>query len=215
MARKLKNYPSIELKPEDLKGEIDLAQVIGRSGPLQVEIGTGKATFLLSQAKAHPNVNFLGIERANKYYRRAVDRIGRWKLGNVRIIRIDAAALLADHLLAGSVDCFHIYFPDPWPKRRHHKRRFLCPANLEHLIRCLKTGGTLRIATDHAEYFEEIHQLITDKKELPFGSAQGGLEQIEFLPVSGVMQGELTGTNYERKYIKDNRQIYTIAVMKK
>ncbi|OHB60257.1 MAG: tRNA (guanosine(46)-N7)-methyltransferase TrmB [Planctomycetes bacterium RBG_13_46_10] len=211
MARKLKEYPSVTLRLEDLNGEINLVQVIGRSGPLHVEIGTGKATFLINQAKAQPNINFLGIERANKYYRFAVDRIGRWKLNNVKLIRTDAAVFLAEFLPAESVDCFHIYFPDPWPKRRHYKRRFLCPANLEHLVRCLKTGGTLRIATDHAEYFEEIQRLITDKKD----SSQGRLEQIEFLPVSGAMEGELTGTNYERKYIKDKRQIYTIAAVKK
>ena len=215
MARKLKEYPLITLKPEDLNGEIDLVRVIGRSGPLHIEIGTGKATFMLNQAKAQPNINFIGIEMANKYYRYSVDRIGRWNLTNVRLIRTDAAAFLANCLPANSVDCFHIYFPDPWPKRRHHKRRLLCPANLEHVIRCLKTGGTLRIATDHAEYFEQIHKLITDKKEQPFGSAQGRLEEIEFLPVCGAAEGELTGTNYERKYIKDKRKIFTIAAMKK
>jgi tRNA (guanine-N7-)-methyltransferase len=209
MARKLMDYPCVALKPEDLKGEIDFIRIFGRSqaGPLHVEIGTGKATFLLSQAMAQPNVNFLGIERANKYYRYAVDRIGRWGLTNIRLIRIDAAAFLADFLPTNSVDCFHIYFPDPWPKKRHHKRRFFCPANLEHLVRCLKTGGTLRIATDHAEYFEQIRTLITRRNKQ--------LEQIEFLPSVGASNGELTGTNYERKYIKDKRQIYTIAAMKK
>jgi tRNA (guanine-N7-)-methyltransferase len=209
MARKLMDYPCVALKPEDLKGEIDSIRIFGRSqaGPLHVEIGTGKATFLLSQARAQPNVNFLGIERANKYYRYAVDRIGRWGLTNIRLIRIDAAAFLADFLPTNSVDCFHIYFPDPWPKRRHHKRRFFCPANTEHLVRCLKTGGTLRIATDHAEYFEQIRILITDRNKQ--------LEQIEFLPTVGASNGESTGTNYERKYIKDKRQIYTIAAMKK
>jgi tRNA (guanine-N7-)-methyltransferase len=221
MTRKLKEYPSVALKPEDLCGEIDFNQVFGRSRPLHVEVGTGKATFLLSQAVAHPDINFLGIERANKYYRYAVDRIGRWArakpwtgssppsagLTNVRIIRIDAATFLADCVPSDSVDCFHIYFPDPWPKRRHHKRRFFCPANLENLIRCLKTGGILRIATDHAEYFEQIQALIAGQSER--------LEQLEFIPAAGTESGELTGTNYERKYIKDKRQIYTFAVRKK
>jgi tRNA (guanine-N7-)-methyltransferase len=215
MTRKLKEYPSVALKPEDLCGEIDFNQVFGRSCPLHIEVGTGKATFLLSQAITHPDINFLGIERANKYYRYAVDRIGRWSVTNVRIIRTDAAAFLAPAascearagVPSNSVDCFHIYFPDPWPKRRHHKRRFFCPVNLENLIRCLKTGGVLRIATDHAEYFEQIKRLIAEQS--------GRLEQIEFLPAAGVEPGELTGTNYERKYIKDKRRIYTFAVRKK
>jgi len=217
MARKLKDYPSVALKLENLDGEIDFIQVLGRSAPLHIEIGTGKATFLLSQARTHSHMNFLGIERANKYYRYAVDRIGRWNLTNVRIVRTDAALFLADFVPANSVDCFHIYFPDPWPKRRHHKRRFFCHANLEHLVRCLKTGGTLRIATDHAEYFEWIQNLIVERSDQSFGYAQdrqGRLERIEFLPAAGAGNGELTGTNYERKYVKNQRPIYTLAVRK-
>lgn len=206
MTRKLMDYPLVSLRPEDLDGKIDFVCIFGRPGPVHVEIGTGKATFLLSQARAQPQVNFLGIERANKYYRHAVDRIGRWAITNVRIIRTDAAAFLADALPDNSVDCFHIYFPDPWPKKRHHKRRFLCPANLEHLIRCLKTGGALRIATDHADYFEWIKEVIAANRSK--------LEVIQFHPAAGAELGELTGTNYERKYLKDRKPIYTFEVRK-
>jgi tRNA (guanine-N7-)-methyltransferase len=211
MARILKEYPSVSLNPEDLNGKIDFVRIFGRAGPVHIEIGTGKGTFLLNQAGAQPGDNFLGIEWARKYYRFAVDRIGRWGLTNVRIIRTDAAAFLADFVPDGSVECFHIYFPDPWPKKRHHKRRFICPANLEHLIRCLRTGGQLKIATDHAEYFEQIKQVLT------VGAAQcacPGFEQINFLPTAGAEASEWVGTNFERKYLKDQRPIYTLAVKK-
>ncbi len=87
MARILKEYPSVALKPENLDGKIDFVRVFGRAGPVHIEIGTGKGTFLLNQARAQPGGNFLGIEWARKYYRYAVDRIGRWGLTNVRIIR--------------------------------------------------------------------------------------------------------------------------------
>ncbi len=206
MSRQLRDYPSVTLRLENLDGQIAFAQVFGRLAPIHIEIGTGKATFLLNEARAQPYINFVGIEWANKYYRYAVDRIGRWGLTNVRIIRTDAAAFLANAIGDGSIDCFHIYFPDPWPKKRHHKRRFFCTTNLEHLIRCLKTGGTLRVATDHADYFEWIRSLIAAQSER--------LEEIEFPLPAGAMSGELTGTNYERKYIKDKRQIYTLAVRK-
>ena len=206
MARILKEYPSITLKPEELDGKIDFVRVFGRPGPVHIEIGTGKAAFLLNEARAHLEVNFLGIERASKYYRYAVDRIGRWGLTNVRIIRTDAAAFLANFIPDDSIDCFHIYFPDPWPKRRHNKRRFFCPANLEHLLRTLKTGGQLKIATDHIDYFQLIRELITAEKRL---------EEIEFLPAAGADKGEWLGTNFERKYRKENRPIYTLAVRKK
>ncbi len=206
MARILKEYLSVALKPENLDGKIDFVRVFGRVGPVHIEVGAGKGTFLLNQARAQPGNNFLGIEWARKYYRYAVDRIGRWGLTNVRIIRTDATAFLVDFIPDNSVDCFHIYFPDPWPKKRHHKRRFICPANLEHLVRCLKTGGQLKIATDHADYFEVIKMVLTARNEK--------LQEIDFLPTAGAEASEWVGTNFERKYLKDQRPIYTLAVRK-
>jgi len=207
MARILKEYPSVSLNPEDLDGKIDFVRIFGRSGPVHIEIGTGKGTFLLNQARAQPGDNFLGIEWARKYYRYAVDRIGRWGLKNVRIIRTDAATFLTDFVPDNSVECFHIYFPDPWPKKRHHKRRFICPANIEHLIRCLRTGGQLKIATDHADYFEQIKTVLT-------GTGDDKLQEIDFQPTGRADAGEWVGTNFERKYLKDQRPIYTLTVRK-
>jgi len=207
MARILKDYPSVALKIEDLDGKIDFARIFGRPGPIHIDIGTGKATFLLNEARANPDANFLGIERASRYYRYAVDRIGRWGLKNVRIIRTDAAPFVADFTPDSSIDCFHIYFPDPWPKKRHQKRRFFCANNLKQLLRGLKTGGQLKIATDHAEYFEVIKGLIT--------AESNALEEIEFIPTAGAEIGEWVGTNFERKYLKQNIPIYTLAVRKK
>ncbi len=206
MARTLKEYPTVSLKLDDLDGKIDFIRIFGRTGPVHIEIGSGKGTFLLKQAGARPGDNFLGIEWARKYYRYAVDRIGRWGLKNVRIMRTDAAVFLADFIPDNSVDFFHIYFPDPWPKKRHHKRRLICPDNLEHLIRCLKTGGRLKIATDHADYFEVIQKLISNEDK--------GLEEIQFHPTAGADTGEWVGTNFERKYLEDQRPIYTLAVKK-
>jgi tRNA (guanine-N7-)-methyltransferase len=206
MARILKEYPGVGMKVEELEGRIDFGWVFGRGGPVHIEIGCGKGTFLVNQGRVQPAVNFIGIERASKYYRYAVDRIGRWGLTNVRIARTDAASFVANFVADGSIDCFHIYFPDPWPKRRHHRRRFFCSANLQQLLRCLRAGGQVRVATDHLEYFQVIRELAT---------AEGGkLEEIEFFPAAGAQIGEWVGTNFERKYLKENRPIYTIAVKK-
>jgi tRNA (guanine-N7-)-methyltransferase len=207
MSRILNDYPEISINPEDLNGKIDFIRIFGRNAPVHIEIGSGKGTFLLNQAGVNPGDNFLGIEWARKYYRYAVDRIGRWDLKNVRIIRTDAVHFIAEFIYDNSVNCFHIYFPDPWPKKRHHKRRLLCPTNLEQLIRCLKTQGQLRIATDHAEYFQQIQNVIAQTSDK--------LEEIDFLPTAGTETGEWVGTNFERKYIKDNRSIYTLALKKK
>src|SRR4030042_1212228 len=100
MARVLKDYPNVSLAEEELDGKIDFVRLFGRSGPVHIEIGAGKGTFLLNQARAEPGDNFLGIEWTRRYYRYSVDRIGRWGLTNVRIIRTDAAVFIADFGLA-------------------------------------------------------------------------------------------------------------------
>lgn len=196
----------VSLKLEDIGSEKFFEGIFGRPGPIHIEIGTGKGGFLLNEARSQPDANFLGIEWARKYYRYTVDRIGRWGLKNVRIIRTDAVHFLTEFIPDSSVDCFHIYFPDPWPKKRHHKRRLFCAENLKHLLRGLKTGGELKIATDHAEYFDVIKKLIAAENNM--------LEEIEFTRPMGAEVGEWVGTNFERKYLKQNIPIYTLAVRK-
>ncbi len=203
MTRTLRDYPEISLKPENLDGKVDFVRLFGRPGAVHIEIGAGKGTFLVNEARSLPSDNFLGIEWADRYYRYAVDRIGRWGLTNVKIIRTDAAVFLAEHVPDGGVDCLHIYFPDPWHKKRHNKRRLICEANMENFVRCLKVGGQLRIATDHADYFEQIKKVLAGRS--------GQLEEIEFSRPSGAESGEYVGTNFERKYIQDQRPIYTVA----
>ncbi len=205
MRRILKDYSSVSLDESNFEGKIDFSIIFGRTGPLHIEVGSGKGTFLVNQARKEPQANFLGIEWAGRYYRYAVDRLGRWGIKNVRLIRTEAAGFIKNFVPAETVDCFHIYFPDPWPKKRHHKRRFICGENLKELLRCLKKSGTIRIATDHAGYFEQIRAVLADRQ---------GIEQIDFLPTAGADEGEWVGTNFERKYLKGKRPIYTIAVRK-
>jgi tRNA (guanine-N7-)-methyltransferase len=108
-----------------------------------------------------------------------------------------------------------VYFPDPWPKKRHHKRRFFNTANTDQLLRSLKPAGHLRTATDHAEYFEQIKNVMAANADR--------VEQVDFLPAAGATAsacvdkrgGEWVGTNFERKYLKENRPIFCLAVRKK
>jgi tRNA (guanine-N7-)-methyltransferase len=206
--REIKEYENISIKAENLTEKIDFYEIFGRNAPVHVEIGSGKGTFILNEARENPDIDFLGIEWAGKYYRHAVDRIGRWGLQNVRIIRTDAAFFIARNLTDSSVDWFDIYFPDPWPKKRHHKRRLLSSENAEQLLRCLKPGGVINIATDHADYFQQITKVIDAKV------AAGTAERIEFTRAAGAEQGEIVGTNYERKYIVEGRKTYTAAIKK-
>ena len=188
---------------------IDLEELFGRTAPFHLEIGSGKGTFLLNEARAHPELNYLGVEWANEFYRYSVDRIRRWGLTNVRILRADARDVIGRFLPDESVAVLHIYFPDPWPKKRHHKRRFFIPANLRHVFRCLVKGGELHLATDHADYFVIISDLLLrDPQIAPL------FREIDFLTAAAAEKGEWVGTNFERKYIREGRQIYTLAVEK-
>lgn len=207
MRRTLKEYRSIVLLPEDMPAGGDFAGLFGRAGPFHIEIGSGKGTFLVQEAQAHPEVNYLGIEWANKFYRYAADRMGRWGLLNVRIIRADATVFLREHVAPRSVDCFHIYFPDPWPKKRHHKRRFVQKDNMEMLAARLKPDGRIQLTTDHDEYFAQMQQVMCALRD--------ELEEVEFVRPAGATDGEWTGTNYERKYIRDRRTIHALAFRKR
>jgi len=139
---------------------IDLGKLFVRVGPVQIEVGSGKGTFLLNEARLRPEVNFLGIEWANKYYRYSVDRMRRWQMNNVRILRADAREFIGHFLPDGSVETFHIYFPDPWPKNRHRKRRFFAMDNLRWLYDGLRPGGRLWFATDYFDYYVQAKVLV-------------------------------------------------------
>ena len=188
---------------------LDIKGLFGRPGPVHLEMGSGKGTFLLNQARLNPLFNYFGIEWANKYYRYSVDRMRRWQVENVRILRTDGRVFIQQYLSNESIDAFHVYFPDPWPKKRHHKRRFFQPAVVEQLARCLVIGGEIRTATDHAEYFEIIKSLLV---EAP--ATARWFEPVDFLPANTAAPGEWVGSNFERKYIQQARPIYTLAVRK-
>lgn len=209
MPRPLKHYPFVVIEPDTISDKLSFSDLFKRVAPVHIEIGSGKGTFIVNQASAEPDIDFFGIEWANKFYRYAVDRVGRWNLKNVRLMRTDAAAFLADHIENESVNCVHLYFPDPWPKKRHNKRRFVNQANVEQVYRILMPGGFFKMATDHADYFEQMQTVLAENSDK--------FDVIDFLPTAGAQadEGEWVGTNFERKYLKENRTVYTLAVAKK
>lgn len=209
MGKKIQIDPALIVDPDTLDGPIDFLSVFGRPGPVHIEIGSGRGSFLVSQAAAFPDDNFLGIEWAAKFYRITVDRIARRGLSNVRLLRTEAAGFVAGHIPDGSVRMFHIYFPDPWPKRRHNRRRFLSEQNLPHLLRCLETGGMINFATDHEDYYLAACRIADG------AVAEGVLQRIDFIRPAGAHDGEMVGTNYERKYKVQGRSTYTLALRKK
>jgi len=171
-----------------------------------VEIGTGKAGFLLRRAQAYPQRNFLGIEWANRYFRFAADRLRRWNVTNTRMARIDADHFIRVLCPRESLSALHVYHPDPWPKKRHHKRRLFKKPFVDAAVSCLVDGGHWAVQTDHAEYFEIIRELLLGHPEL----AETAFDD----PAFGVGGGAVA-TSFEIKYQREGREIYQLAVVRR
>jgi tRNA (guanine-N7-)-methyltransferase len=151
---------------EELPAPLDADFIFGRNAPLEVEVGSGKGLFLQSACETHPERNFLGIELADRYARYCAGRLARKKLANGFVVSGDAVrffqAWLADASLAG----VHVYFPDPWWKKRHRKRRVMSELFLQQVARVLQPGGTLHFWTDVEEYFHTTLELIATTTRL-------------------------------------------------
>lgn len=167
--------------------------------PVEIEIGMGKGRFLLAESSDRPEVNFVGIERARKYLRIALDRLNRMGQTNVRMIYADAEFVLERFIPSGSVQAIHIYFPDPWPKARHHKRRFFRPPVAQLLRAILQPGGFIHIATDHAEYFEHIVHIL---------DSAGHWQNVEVWNTDAGSSDTPTATHFEIKFRREERMIH-------
>ena len=205
--RVVRDYEQVSVHLETVTAPLSFSALFGRDAAVHIEIGAGKGTFLLHEARAHPQWDFLGIEWANQYYRYAVDRMGRWGVKNVRLIRTNAADFIRQRLADETVDAFHVYFPDPWPKKRHHKRRFFQEEIVGHLWRCLRPGGFVQFVTDHEDYFRAAQIIVSNHRDR--------WEPTLFERPAGAAPGETVGTNYERKYLVEKRAIHALAVRKR
>lgn len=186
---------------EELPRPATSESIFGNDAPLELEVGSGKGTFLITESRARPDVNFLGIEYARRYWRYAADRLRRNECHNARIVLADASTLIRDFLADESLSAVHIYFPDPWPKTRHHKRRFVRPENIELLAKRMRRGARLQIVTDHAGYFEQIEAVL----------ARSSLEIVDFDTPAAAASEEMVGSNFERKYRREGRPFHVAA----
>ena len=135
---------------------LDFAATFGRSAPVILEIGFGMGETTAAIAAAHRGHDFLGLEVHGPGVGALLNRIEAAGLSNVRVIQHDAVDVIAQMIPAASLAGIHVYFPDPWPKKRHHKRRLLQPAFVHALAHRLAPGGYLHAATDWDDYAQEI-----------------------------------------------------------
>ncbi len=147
-------YPSSWLFP------FSVTELFPDSRPLEVDVGCGKGRFLLEHAAAHPDVHFLGVDRMLRRIRKIDKKAVRNGLSNIRLLRMDAYYTVAYLIPPESVSTYYVFFPDPWPKKRHHGNRLFDPGFLDALNATLVPGGSLHFATDHLPYFEEVHALL-------------------------------------------------------
>jgi tRNA (guanine-N7-)-methyltransferase len=138
---------------DDLPPTLDWATLFPASGPVEVDIGSGRGLFVLTAALRHPQTNFVGLEIDYTEGRRAAERLQKRNLPNARILGGDAVRALSVMIPPGSIHAAHVYFPDPWWKTRHHKRRIFNPQFTELLARVVQPGGFVHHWTDVADYF--------------------------------------------------------------
>jgi tRNA (guanine-N7-)-methyltransferase len=173
---------------------IDWRILFGNEHPVEIEVGFGKGLFLLTQGTAHPATNFLGIEIERKYTLLTATCLARRILTNVKLTCTDARWFLRERVAEASIAALHVYFPDPWWKTRHRKRKLFTRDFAEGCARVLQMGGRLHFVTDVADYFADTVDML---KEVP---AFAGLP-------APPCDGEYL-TNFERKYRQEGRPIY-------
>lgn len=150
----------VELPEDGVAGTLDLATVFGRSAPCVLEIGFGNGDALISMAGAAPDRNFLGVEVHAPGVGHCLLGIERLGLTNVRLLMHDAALLLLERLTDSSLSGVHLFFPDPWHKKRHHKRRLVQPGFVALLAARIAPGGHFHVATDWPDYAAHIRDVL-------------------------------------------------------
>lgn len=175
-------WPNFGLNAES--GLLDATQVFGRHAPLVMEIGFGMGDSLLTMASANPERDFIGVEVHKPGVGRLLHEIAEMQLNNLRIYRHDAKEILRDCIADGALDCIQIFFPDPWHKKRHNKRRLVQSEFIQQLRPKLKVGGTLHMATDWEPYAEHMMEVMSAAPGFRNAAGQGQFSNANERPLT-------------------------------
>jgi tRNA (guanine-N7-)-methyltransferase len=191
----------IELIPETYVAPLDLLAIFGRAAPLHVDLGCGDGSFLCELAQRYPDQNFLGTERLVGRVAKSCRKSAN--LENVRVLNVESSYAVGYLLPERSIETFYLLFPDPWPKRRHQRRRIVKTDFLDAIHRALANNGFFRVATDQLDYFEQIRAVVRNHSGFAIVDANAG-------PVPT----DLPLTKFERRFSALGVPIYRLALRK-
>ena len=190
----------VEYVPPHDASSLNLGELFPPAAPLELDLGCGDGSFLAAMAAEYPGRNFIGVERMIGRVRSACRRIAARRLMNARILRVDIGQAVGCLMPEASVDVCHVMFPDPWPKRRHHRRRTVTSEFLSTLVRVLVPGGVVRLTTDDAPYFEQMQLVAAAVPEL----STVANEDPSLLPVS----------TFQNRFVARGLPIYRLVLRK-
>lgn len=183
---------------------LDLDAAFGRRAPKVLEIGFGMGETTAAIARAHPDYDYLALEVHTPGVGALLKLLDEQHLTNVRIIQHDAIEVLEHMLAPQSLDRAHIFFPDPWPKKRHHKRRLIRPEFVSLLVTRLKPGAILHLATDWADYAEQMLAVLCAERQLE-NCAPGFAQRLESRPM----------TKFEQRGLRLGHRVYDLLFRKR
>ncbi len=189
----------------DVDHKPDWPSLFENDHPLKLEIGFGNGKFLLEMAIREPQFNFIGMDFYHKGIRKVITRINKLQLENIRIVYGDAREKVPLMFAEQELETIYINFPDPWPKKRHYKRRLIKPPFVDALAKTLAAGGNVLVATDSEPYAMEI---------LEFFEAHADLKNKIGPGVFRGSRGDIPQSKYERNFLKAGEKIYYLEFLK-
>ncbi|MBJ6725327.1 tRNA (guanosine(46)-N7)-methyltransferase TrmB [Geomesophilobacter sediminis] len=189
------------LKPEELSSPADWKTVFGNDRPLALEIGCGVGDFILKTALDEPDTNFIAIDFYNKGCWKSCRRLDKHGVSNVRVLRDEARLFVTERIAKGSLSAVYINCPDPWPKKRHRKRRLVNREFVEFMLDYLVPGGDFFFATDFDDYGIDVAQALP------------GVERLENQFAPDLYRHDFPGyhlSKYMRKFMAEGKQIYFV-----